>query len=231
MRDDAGMWPSDVDELVDEQRRLAAADQLHWRLPEGPVTVGGCWVAFARGLAGRGSIGDPAWAAAVTMAGRRTRCRATLEGRAGWPYAPGLLALRLGPLLEAVVDALAERPDVLLIDATGRDHPRRAGLALHLGAVLGIPTVGVTHRPLLASGQWPEDQSTSPLRLNDEVVGHWVQIRPATRPVAVHAGWRTDPMTAVDVVWLATSGHRTPEPLRQARRLARRSRAAGSHSR
>jgi deoxyribonuclease V len=232
MRDDAEMWPSDIDDLAREQRRLAAADPLPWRLPEGSVTIGGCWVAFARGLAGRGSIGDPAWCAAVTMRGRRTRGAATLEGQASWSYAPGLLALRLGALFEAVVDALPERPDVLLVDATGRDHPRRAGLALHLGAVLDVPTVGVTHRPLLASGHWPvEGQPTSPIRLDDEVVGHWVQTRPGTRPVVVHAGWRTDPMTAVDVVWRASAGHRTPEPLRQARRLARRSRAADSRSR
>jgi deoxyribonuclease V len=166
------------------------------------------------------------------MRGRRTRGTATLEARAGWSYAPGLLALRLGALLETVVDALPERPDVMLVDATGRDHPRRAGLALHLGAVLGIPTVGVTHRPLLASGPWPvEGRATSPLRLDDEVVGHWVRTRPGTRPVVVHAGWRTDPRTAVDVVRRASAGHRTPEPLRQARRLARRSRAADSRSR
>lgn len=205
------------------------ADPLPWRLPEGSVTVAGCWVVFTRGLVGRGAIGDPAWAAAVTMIGRRRRDFTTLEQRARWPYSPGLLALRLGPLLEAVVSALSERPDVLLVDATGRDHPRRAGLALHLGAVLGIPTVGVTHRPLVAAGQWPvEGRSTSPLRLGDEVVGHWVRTRPATRPVAVHAAWCTDPRTAVDVVRLVSAGHRTPEPLRQARRLARRSRATSA---
>jgi hypothetical protein len=55
-----------------------------------------------------------------------------------------------GPLLEAAVRALPAQPDVLLVDATGRDHPRRGGLALHLGAALDLPTVGVTHRPPVA---------------------------------------------------------------------------------
>lgn len=75
---------------------------------------------------------------------------AAVQGQAGYPYEPGLLALREGPLLEAAVRALPVMPDVLLVNATGRDHPLRAGLALHLGAVLELPTVGVTHRPVLA---------------------------------------------------------------------------------
>ncbi|HEY8236284.1 MAG TPA: endonuclease V, partial [Gaiellaceae bacterium] len=74
---------------------------------------------------------------------------------AGNAYEPGLLALREGPVLETAVRALTARPDALLVDATGRDHPRRAGLALQLGAILDLPSVGVTHRPLLADGDWP----------------------------------------------------------------------------
>src|SRR5436305_1869658 len=79
-------------------------------------------------------------------------------GPAGAAYEPGLLALRAGRLLEDAVRRLPRSPDVLLVNATGRDHPRRAGLALQLGAVLGVPTVGVTHRPLLAAGEWPADE-------------------------------------------------------------------------
>jgi deoxyribonuclease V len=149
-------------------------------------------------------------------------------GEACAPYMPGLLVLREGPLLEAAVRALPEPPEVLLVDATGRDHPRRAGLALHLGAVLGIPTVGVTHRPLLAEGHWPADErgARSPLVLEDEVVGYWLRTRPGTRPLACHAAWRTDPETAADVVLALTGQLRTPEPLRQARTAARQARGA-----
>jgi deoxyribonuclease V len=137
-----------------------------------------------------------------------------------------LLALREGPLLEAAVRALAEPFDVLLVNATGRDHPRRAGLAVHLGAVLELPTVGVTHRPLLATGAWPGDTrgSTAPLELDGELVGHWVRTRAGTRPLAVHAAWRTDPELATRLV-LDQCRTRTPEPLRQARRVARRARS------
>jgi deoxyribonuclease V len=149
-----------------------------------------------------------------------------VTGKAAAAYVPGSLALREGALLEAAVRALAALPDVLLVDATGRDHPNRCGLALHLGAVLGVPTVGVTHRPLAARGQWPQDEggATSPLVLGGERVGYWVRTRRGTRPLAVHAAWRTGPDTAVEVVLGAIAGARTPEPLRRAREAARRAR-------
>jgi len=153
--------------------------------------------------------------------------RAVVAGRAGHPYEPGLLALREGPLLEAAVLRLSQPPDVLLVNATGRDHPRRAGLALHLGAVLGIPTVGVTHRPLLAAGAWPSDArgAHSPLHIDGEVVGCWLRVQRAVRPLAVNAGWRTDVAVACAVVLAATRHVRAPEPLREARRLARSARS------
>jgi deoxyribonuclease V len=116
---------------------------------------------------------------------------------------------------------------VLVVNATGRNHPRRAGLAFHLGAVLGLPTVGVTTRPLVAEGVWPVDQraATVSLRLGGEVVGCWGRTRAGAKPVAVHAAWRTDAQAAVQVVLAATRRARSPEPLRRARTLARTRRA------
>jgi deoxyribonuclease V len=153
---------------------------------------------------------------------------AVVAGEAGAPYEPGLLALREGPLLEAAVRSLAQQPDALLVNATGRDHPRGAGLALHLGAVLELPTVGITHRLLLAEGAWPPDErgATNAFHVDGEPIGYWLRTRRGTRPLAVHGAWRTDPKTAVAVV-LATldPGRRTPAPLREARRLARNARA------
>src|SRR6266540_962954 len=119
-------WPVRPDELVGVQVALGQATPPPWSPPASPPAspprIGGCFVCFARGIAGAGGAGDPAFAA------------------------PALLALREGRLLEAAVRALDEAspPEVLLVNASGRDHPRRAGLALHLGAVLGVPTVGVT---------------------------------------------------------------------------------------
>lgn len=221
------MWPVDQASLVAVQEELAHAVPEPWRPDWDRLRVGGCWVCFPRGLTGRGASGDPAWAAAVTMHNGRVVDQQVLAGAAGASYVPGLLALRMGPLMEQVTRGLGERPDVLLLDASGRDHPRRAGLALHLGAVLGMPTVGITHRPLLAEGAWPVDErgATSPLRIDGTVVGCWLRTRPGTRPLAVHPGWAVDLETAVEVV-TRTSVRRTPEPLRRARQLARRARVA-----
>ena len=220
------MWPRSAHELVAVQCALAASAPPPWR-PAGRLDIGACVVTFQRGKRGAGARGDRAWAAAAVLRGARVLADAVVVGEAGAPYAAGLLALREGPVLEAAVRALPERPDVVLVDATGRDHPRRAGLALQLGAVLDLPTVGVTHRPLLAEGDWPADTrgACSPLLLDRERVGAWLRTRPGARPLAVHAGWRTDVDVAVAVALAATRRHRTPEPLRHARRLARLTRA------
>jgi deoxyribonuclease V len=225
------VWPTSPEELIEAQTALATATPAPWHSARAAdsLTIGACVVVFARGLAGRGARGDPAWAAAAVLLRRRVVAEATVRCQAAGPYLPGLLALREGPCLEAAVRALSVLPEVLLVDATGRDHPRRAGLALHLGAVVGLPTVGVTHRPLLAEGAWPEDArgAHAPLTLDGTVVGAWLRTRRGARPVAVHPGWRTTLDDAIDVVSTATRGHRTPEALRHARHRARIARANG----
>jgi len=153
--------------------------------------------------------------------------RLVATGAAGAPYEPGYLALRVGALLERAVAGLEDEVDVVIVDATGRDHPRRAGLALHLGAVLELPTVGVTDRPLVASADEPPDElgAWTPLMLGEERVGSALRTRVHARPVFVHAGWRSDPDVSLEVVRRVTARVRTPEPLRRARRLAREARA------
>jgi deoxyribonuclease V len=165
----------------------------------------------------------------ATRAHRPVELR-VVAGKAGAPYRPGLLALREGALLEAALRALQTDVDVVLVNGTGRDHPRRAGFAVHIGAVLGFPTAGVTHRPLFAQGAWPADErgATAPLELDGEVVGYWLRTRVGRRPLAVHAGWRVDAETAAGIVRQSVRKVRTPEPLRIARRIARVARAANS---
>src|SRR4051794_23094475 len=220
------MWPADEAELERAQDALAAAAPPPWR-PAGAPLIGACFVCFGRGVGGRGTRGEPGWAAAALDG--PGGAVAVVRGAAGAPYAAGRLAVREGPLLADAVAALPRRPDVLLVDATGRDHPRRAGLALHLGAVLDLPTVGVTHRPLLARGDEPapERGAHAPLTLErpSEVAGAWLRVAARRRPLAVHAAWRTDTETAIAVVLAATGRARTPEPLRRARRAARVARA------
>jgi deoxyribonuclease V len=212
-------WPASRAALVAEQEALATRRPPAWRPGDTPPEIAGCFVCFPRGATGRGAAGDQAWAAAASPAAGAV----VVTGTAGAPYDPGLLALREGPLLAAAVRALPHRPDVLLVDATGRDHPRRAGLALHLGAVLALPTVGVTHRPLVAAGPWPEARRGlwAPLRLDGETVGAWLRVRGHARPLAVHAAWRTDVETAIATVMAAAGRPRMPQPLRAARHAAR----------
>jgi deoxyribonuclease V len=219
------VWPATADELIEVQKQLALATPPPWHPSGTDIAIGGCFVCFERGPSGPGRKGEAAWAGAAVVRSGGLIESAVVTGEAGDAYEAGLLALREGPILESAVKALTHRPDVLLVDATGRDHPRRAGLALQLGAVLDLPTVGVTHRPLLAVGE-PRDRS--PLRIDAELVGYWFVTRAGTRPLAVHAAWRTDPETAVAVVRASLFSARTPEPLRAARTAARSARASRS---
>lgn len=220
-------WPETPEELEEAQRHLAAAVVPFWDPPPGGWSAGGCFVCFQRGREGPGTSGDPGWAGAALIRADGSVAVAVAPGAARFRYVPGLLALREGPLLEAAVLALAERPDLLIVNATGRDHPRRAGLALHLGARLGLPSVGVTNRTLLAAGAPPadEDGATSPLTIGDELVGYRVRPRRGRHPLAAHAAWRTTPEAAAAIVLAFCRGRRTPEPLRLARRAAREARA------
>ncbi len=208
-----GGWPVTREALESEQRRLAATLPPAWSPPPGPYAVGAVFVAFS-------TRADPAprergWAAAL-MGSRRS----VVSDAIVVPYQPGYLAMREGPLLERAVRGLGVTPDVLLVNASGRDHPRGAGLALHLGAVLEIPTVGVTDRPLVAT----RDEEGR-LTLEGQVVGRVVTGRVEVRPVMAHAAWRTDAEVAAEVVRVAIGQARTPEPLRVARFLARSQRA------
>lgn len=183
-----------------------------WR-PADRLLVGAVYAVPERGLQGSGAAGDRAWVAAVTMDGARIVDAAIVEGRFGAPYEPGYLALRVGAVLEAAVRSLRIRPDVLLVNGTGLDHPRHAGLALHLGAMLDLPTIGVTDRTLSGGAGARE-----------------VRTNAHARPVWVHAGWETDLETACSVVAQGAGGNRTPEPLRQARQLARLARSRQSRA-
>lgn len=219
-------WPETPDALREVQEALARETPDPWRPGPGPLRVGGVAVCFGRGDSGPGARGDRGWAGAAVMEGRRLLARVTASGEAGAPYVAGMLALREGPLLEAAARALDLLPEVLIVNATGRDHPRRCGLAVHLGAVLDLPTVGVTWRPLFATGDppGPDAGATSPLALDGEVVAAWLRARPGVHPLVVHPGWRTDLDTALAVVRACVLRAVTPEPLRQARRLARTAR-------
>ena len=223
---------ADPGRLIAEQTRIGRLHPPPWSPPDGPLLAAGCFVAFARGEAGPGRAGDRAWVGAVLVDDACTvQAIVVREGRAGAAYEPGLLGLREGPMLLDALRALPVAPDVVLVDATGRDHPRRAGLALHLGAVLDWPSVGVTHRLLVHRHEPPPALAARgerlPVLLDGETVAMWVCSATGARPLVAHAGWRADAATAAEVVLRTTPGPaRTPEPLRRARQVAREARSA-----
>lgn len=240
-----GVELTDDDALVAEQQRVGALRPSPWTPPDRPLVVAGCFVAFARGREGPGRAGDHGWGGAAVVGEDGTPlATAAVPGRAPGPYRPGLLVAREGPMLlaalRAALDRSPETVDVVLVDATGLDHPRRAGLARHLGAVVDLPTVGVTHRGLTDRARPPalaRRGDRVDVELDGDPVAAWVCTATGTRPLLAHAAWRTDVDVAVAVV-LRTShpgsaalpggtAGRTPEPLRQARRVARTARAGG----
>lgn len=224
-------WPSSTAGLEALQLELEHREPPPWRpVAERRLVVAGVFVASATGLVGSGAAGDPLWAAATAIVAGEPDERlggVVVRGPAGGPYVPGLLALREGELLERAFVSLGVVPDVVLVNGTGRDHPRRAGVALHLGAVLDVPSVGVTDRPLLATPAAPADErgAAAPLVLEGAVVGFALRTRRRARPVFAHAAWRTGPDVAREVVLAVTGRYRTPEPIRLARRLVREARA------
>jgi deoxyribonuclease V len=139
-----------------------------------------------------------------------------------FPYIPGLLSFREIP---AVLDALAHlsiRPDLLLCDGQGYAHPRRFGLACHLGVVTDLPTIGVAKSRLVGEyeGVGMEKGSRVPLRHEGEVVGVVLRTRDGVRPLYVSVGHRVSLDTAVKYVLACTTRYRLPETTRRAHRLA-----------
>jgi deoxyribonuclease V len=224
LRTEIAEWPIAADELERVQVWIASTTPESWVPQRFPKPVGACFVCFAPW-----HRYEKAFAAAVLVPGGG-RTTAVVEAKITVPYQPGLLALREGPVLEAAARALPELPELMVVNATGLDHPRRAGLAIHLGAVLEIPTIGITERPLVAEGALPGPKvgDTSPLYLEGEVVANWIRTREGTRPVIAHAGWRTSADTAAWVTAHLCRRFRTPEPMRRARRAARLARSASS---
>lgn len=220
--------PVEWNELEELQLHLAALSPEQWE-PSVDMILAGCFVCFERGGRGSGAAGDRGWAGAVTMRGAKILDESVVSGEAGAPYVPGFMAARERKLLASALDSLSRRPDVLLVNATGRDHPRRADLALHLGWALEVASVGVTDRPLVGSGEepGPERGDRAPLEADGQQLGWWVRTRRDARPLVVSPGWRTDLETAFEVLMRAVRRARTPEPIREARRLARTARARG----
>lgn len=138
--------------------------------------------------------------------------------RARFPYVPGYLSFREAPAVLRAFAGLRRRPDLLICDGHGRAHPRRFGLACHVGVWLDLPTIGCAKSRLVGDHREPGTRRGChrPLTDGDEVIGEVVRTRDGVRPVYVSVGHRVDLPTARSWVLRLARGTRIPEPIRVA---------------
>ncbi|MFG2796046.1 endonuclease V [Streptomyces pseudovenezuelae] len=149
---------------------------------------------------------------------------ATAVGRVSFPYVPGLLAFREIPAVLAALDALPCPPGLVVCDGYGRAHPRRFGLASHLGVLTGLPTLGVAKNPFTFTYDDPEARrgAWTPLLAGPEEVGRALRTRAGVKPVFVSVGHRVSLDNACAHTLALTPAYRLPETTRRADALCRR---------
>jgi len=155
---------------------------------------------------------------------------ASTVDRVSFPYVPGLLSFREGPVLLKAFENLQQRPDIVLFDGQGIAHPRGIGLACHMGLFLDLPTIGCAKTKLIGTfaevGQ--ERGNFTDLFHKDAVIGAVVRTRNRVRPVFVSPGHRISLQRAIRIVLECCRGYRLPEPVRQAHLAVNRLREAAS---
>ena len=166
-----------------------------------------------------------AWAAVALV--RLPDCSvvevATATGRPSFPYVPGYLSFREGPLLMEAFGKLRQTPDLCLFDGQGLAHPRRFGLACHLGVLLDLPSVGCAKSRLVGEYREPGAKrgEWSPLRLDNRIVGAVLRSRDDVNAIFVSPGHRISLRGALRWV-LACTRVRVPEPIRLAEQVVNR---------
>ena len=146
-----------------------------------------------------------------------------VEEPVAFPYVPGLLAFREVPLLARAFEALERTPDLLLVDGHGLAHPRRFGIACHLGLLLDVPTIGVAKSRLVGRHEEPalEAGGRAELRDGPDLIGLVLRTRDRIAPVYVSVGHRIGLQEAAEWVLRVCRGYRLPEPTRLADQLSK----------
>jgi deoxyribonuclease V len=209
-------WPTDVATARDVQQTLR--DRVIREDTLGHVhTVAGVDVGFEdKGRTTRAAV------AVLGFPGLELYEQAVCRLPTCFPYVPGYLSFRELPAVLQALGQLATAPDLLLCDGQGLAHPRRFGLACHLGVLTDIPSIGVAKSRLIgehaelpaAKGQWV------PLLDKGEIIGAVVRTRANVSPLYISIGHRISLVTAIDYVLHATTRFRLPETTRWAHRLA-----------
>ena len=149
--------------------------------------------------------------------------------RTAFPYVPGYLTFREGPAVLAAWRKLRRKPDAMLFDGHGIAHPRRFGIASHMGVALSVPSVGCAKKKLVGehAEPGPDRGDWVPLTIDGETVGAVLRTRPGVKPVFVSPGHRADLASAIALVLRFCSGFRLPDPARRAHQLTRELRRQG----
>ncbi len=209
-------WPTAVAEARIAQERLRDQVILEDRLGK-PRLVAGVDVGFEdAGRITRAAV------AVLTFPGLELHEHAVSRRETTFPYVPGYLSFREIPAVLDALEQLATVPDVVLCDGHGFAHPRRCGLASHLGILIDVPTVGVAKSRLVGFFEMPGERkgSWTPLIDDDEIIGAVLRTRTGVRPLFVSTGHRVSLETAVDLTLRCVTRFRLPETTRWAHRLA-----------
>ena len=194
------------------QRRLAPKI-VQRGLPRNTRLVAGVDCAFSRD-------GDYCLAAVVLwdVVDKRVVEERTARRKLRFPYVPGLLTFREGPAALAALGKLREKPDVLMFDGQGIAHPRRFGIASHVGLIIGIPSVGCAKSRLTGTHRQVGERRGNNVHLVDdgEVIGVVLRTRDGVRPVFVSPGHLCDLDSARSLTLRCATGYRLPEPTRLA---------------
>jgi len=139
-----------------------------------------------------------------------------------FPYIPGLLGFREGPVIIEAIKKLTLMPDVFIFDGQGIAHPRKMGIATHIGVVIDVPTIGCAKSVLCGTYKEPKEEkgSWSPLMYRGKVIGAALRTRKSVKPVIVSVGHKIELSQCIDIVLKFCTRYRLPEPIRQAHIIA-----------
>lgn len=209
-------WPTTFEEAVAIQERLRGQVIVADDAPE-PRTVAGVDAGFEED-------GTVARAAVVLLSfpDLQPLAHALARSPAPFPYVPGFLSFREAPAILDALAMLAVAPDLLICDGQGIAHPRRLGIASHLGVITGLPTIGCAKSLLVGRHDIvpAERGGRAPLIYRGEQVGYVLRTRPNVKPVFVSPGHRVSLERAADLVLACTTRYRLPETTRYAHNLA-----------
>lgn len=206
---------------VTPQQAVAIQQQLRSKVVVEPLSrpihfVAGCDISFDKGS-------DIVYAGVVVLELPQLVevARGTAIARVKFPYIPGLLSFRESPAVLEAWNQLQTMPDALVVDGQGYAHPRRFGIACHLGLLMNIPSIGCAKSLLIGKFEEPGSRAGSyaPLIDKEETIGVVLRTENDVSPVFVSIGHRVTLEDAVQLVMKCTKGYRIPEPTRQAHLL------------